>query len=63
MHLGTIDENVLAELTHYAVESRYQLDFFPDRQLTVTAFSEAQRICQTILEAQKSLAIDQEGSE
>lgn len=58
-----IDENVLAELTNYAVESRYQLDFLPDRQLAVKASSEAQQICRIILDAQKKINIHRESAE
>lgn len=51
----SIEEEILSKLTNYAVESRYQLDFFPDKQLAVDALSEAQLICRIVLDAQRSL--------
>ncbi len=50
-----IDENILSELTNYAVESRYQLEFFPDRKMASKALSSIQKICQIVLAEQKRL--------
>ncbi len=59
-----IDENTLSELTNYAVESRYQLDFFPGRAIASEALSSVRRICRVILAEQKQLkTLQQKDSE
>ena len=53
----------LIELTNYAVESRYQLEFFPEKAVVDEALSSVQHICQAILTEQKRLKTLQRDSE
>lgn len=39
-----IEVNLLAELTAYAVDCRYDLDFFPDEAVAAEALSSARRV-------------------
>ncbi|MGB3295021.1 MAG: HEPN domain-containing protein [Phormidesmis sp.] len=55
-----IEGSVLSELTNYAVESRYQLEFCPDQKIASEALSSVQQICQVILAEQKRLKTIQE---
>lgn len=45
----------LSEMTDYAVQSRYELNFYPDRDTAIKALQAAQQICSIILAAQRTI--------
>jgi len=50
-----IDAEILAEMTNYAVRSRYEVNFYPSKATATRAFDQAQQICETVLATQKRL--------
>ena len=44
-----IEDEELAQTTRYAVECRYDLNFYPNEYAAKTAFLTAQRICRVVL--------------
>lgn len=50
-HSITIDIDVLSELTNYAVNCRYDLEFFPDEEIVTDALQSAKQVRTAVLTA------------
>ena len=50
-----IAEDALSNLSEYAVDTRYQLDFSPNRQIAADALNNAKTICEAVLTVQQEL--------